>query len=124
MQGEIEMPPGHNLTQGTETITDSSAWVFAELEVLHPGAGFRNWMLISLSASQELRGTAQMSSKQHWHVSIGLQTSLRTRGVWLAEWSLSVYRELGRRGGGRSPDWGFLISVNPGEVEGVDHNPI
>ena len=40
VQGEIEMPPGQNLTQGTKTIMDSSAWVLAELEVLHPGAGF------------------------------------------------------------------------------------
>ena len=86
---------------------DSSAWVLAELEVLHPGAGFRNWILISLSASQELWGRAQMSSKWHWHVSLGLQTSQRTRGGWLAEWSLSVFRELERRGGGRSPDWGL-----------------
>ena len=28
------------------------------LEVLHPGAGFINWILISLSASQELWGRA------------------------------------------------------------------
>ena len=27
VQGEIEMPPGQNLSQGTETIMDSSAWV-------------------------------------------------------------------------------------------------
>ena len=38
VQGKIEMPPGQNLSQGTETIMDSSAWVLAELEVLHPGA--------------------------------------------------------------------------------------
>ena len=121
------MPPGQDLTQGTETIMDSSAWVLTELEVLHPGAGLRNWMLISLSASQELRGRAQMSSKRHWHVShtprthfrtgrgqqrnghvsFGLQTSLRTRGVRLAEWGLSVFRELERRGGGHAPDWGL-----------------
>ena len=66
VQGEIEMPPGQDLTQGTETMMDSSAWVLAELEVLHPGAGFRNWILISLSASQELWGRAQMSGKWHW----------------------------------------------------------
>ena len=27
VQGEIEMPPGQNLTQGTKTIMDNSAWV-------------------------------------------------------------------------------------------------
>ena len=47
VQGKIEMPPGQNLTQGTKIIMDNSAWVLAELEVLHPGAGFRNWILIS-----------------------------------------------------------------------------
>ena len=31
VQGEIEMPPGQNLTQWTETIMDSSAWVLTEL---------------------------------------------------------------------------------------------
>ena len=51
VQGEIEMPPGQNLSQGMETIMDSSAWVLTELEVLHPGAGFINWILICLSAS-------------------------------------------------------------------------
>ena len=33
VQGEIEMPPGQNLSQGTETIMDSSAWILTELEV-------------------------------------------------------------------------------------------
>ena len=56
VQGKIEMPPGQNLSQGTETIMDSSAWVLTVLEVLHPGACFRNWISISLSASQELWG--------------------------------------------------------------------
>ena len=107
VQGEIEMPPGQNLTQGTETIMDSSTGVLTELEVLHPGAGFRNWILISLSASQELWGRVQMSSRQHWRVSLGLQTSLRTRGVRRAEWGLSVFKELETRGAGHSPDWGL-----------------
>ena len=115
VQGEIEMPPGQNLSQGTETIMDSSAGVLTELEVLHPGAvldwileiQFRNWILISLSASQELWGRAQMSGRRHWRVSLGLRTFLSTRVVWLAEWGLSVFRELWRRGGGHSTDWGL-----------------
>ena len=52
VQREIEMPPRQNLSQGTETIMDSSAGVLTELEVLHPGAvldwileiQFRNWI--------------------------------------------------------------------------------
>jgi len=85
------------------------------LEVLHPGAvldwileiQFRNWILISLSASQELWSGVQMSGRRHWRVSLGLRTFLSTRVVWLAEWGLSVFRELWRRGGGRLPDWGL-----------------
>ena len=87
------MPPGQNLSQGTEFIMDSSAWVLTELEVLHPGAGFRNWILISLSASQELWSGVQMSSGWHWRVSLGLRTFLSTRGVWLAEWGLFFFKE-------------------------------
>ena len=44
VQGEIEMPPRQNLSQGTRTIMDSSAWVLTELEVLHPGAVL-DWIL-------------------------------------------------------------------------------
>ena len=80
---------------------------------------------------------------RHWRVSLGLQTFLSTQVVWLAEWGLSVFRELWRRGGGHTTDRGlpdfrepwrrggggapqigvYLTSANPGEKEGVDHNP-
>ena len=89
VQGEIEMPPGQNLSQGMETIMDSSAWLLTELEVLHPGAvldwileiQFRNWILISLSASQELWGRAQMSGR--WHCRVSLATHLRSTPKFL-----------------------------------------
>uniref|UniRef100_UPI00358E57F7 trichohyalin-like n=1 Tax=Myxine glutinosa TaxID=7769 RepID=UPI00358E57F7 len=100
--------------------------VQGEIEI-PPGAGFRKGIVISPSASQELRGRAQMRSRRRWHashtpwthfrtrgaqqrhrqVSLGHRTSLRTRGVRLAKWDLPVFRELKRRGGGRSPKWGL-----------------
>ena len=67
-----------------------------------------------------------MSSRWHWRVSLGLQAFLGTRRVWLAEWGLSVFRELWRASPlrGASPIWVYLISVNPGEEGGWTTTPI
>ena len=68
-------------------------------------------------------GRAQMSGRRHWRVSLGLRTFLSTRVVWLAEWGLSVFSELWRRGEAIPPIGVYLISVNPGE-EGEAIPPI